>query len=325
MLVYCITNLANGKKYIGQTIRSIEERWHEHSKPSNDSIIGRAIRKYGVNSFQLDTLETSDSLENLNLLEEQLIKAHNTISPKGYNISYGGDNKALSDTTKQKLSKINLGKKLTDTHKASLARAGRNRIKNTIKPVMQLVPNGQAHLFASITSAAVFSGSIRSHISDVCKGRREKAGGYRWKYLHEPSTEYKAEPKKSIRRITRAVVQYDMNDQVIGEYFSIRDAVIQTGFTSISYACAGITNTAGGYRWKYKNERPSFAVRCSNGKTFNSVKHASVELGLTTTNIYRMLSGRNKTAGGLSFKYTNQLVSAEFSDCINFCTMELRE
>ena len=60
--IYCITNLINGKKYIGQTVRSIQDRFKDHShqayRPENDSRpICRAIRKYGIENFSIEQIE----------------------------------------------------------------------------------------------------------------------------------------------------------------------------------------------------------------------------------------------------------------------------
>ena len=53
--IYKITNLVNGKSYVGQTIRTIEERWKQHIKDSkgnkDDFYLHRAIRKYGKENF----------------------------------------------------------------------------------------------------------------------------------------------------------------------------------------------------------------------------------------------------------------------------------
>ena len=56
MYVYKITNKINGKVYIGQSIRPIEERFKRHIndsiKNNLDTHLARAIRKYGFESFK---------------------------------------------------------------------------------------------------------------------------------------------------------------------------------------------------------------------------------------------------------------------------------
>lgn len=46
MGIYKIENLINHKIYIGQSIH-IEKRWKEHCQFSSESLIGKAIHKYG--------------------------------------------------------------------------------------------------------------------------------------------------------------------------------------------------------------------------------------------------------------------------------------
>ena len=49
--IYIIRNNINGKVYIGQSQNAIR-RFKEHCKPSNsNSIIGKAIQKYGKENF----------------------------------------------------------------------------------------------------------------------------------------------------------------------------------------------------------------------------------------------------------------------------------
>ena len=54
MWVYKITNIQNGKVYIGQTIRPVQDRFHRHITDSLsgklDTKFARAIRKYGKRS-----------------------------------------------------------------------------------------------------------------------------------------------------------------------------------------------------------------------------------------------------------------------------------
>ena len=55
--IYKIVNDINGKIYIGQTTRTIQERWKEHIKESlgtrANHPIYRAMRKYGNEHFQI--------------------------------------------------------------------------------------------------------------------------------------------------------------------------------------------------------------------------------------------------------------------------------
>lgn len=64
MLIYKITNQVNGKCYIGQTIKSAEERWKEHRQHAfgthpNDQnkALYRAIRKYGLDNFTFEVVQ----------------------------------------------------------------------------------------------------------------------------------------------------------------------------------------------------------------------------------------------------------------------------
>lgn len=84
MGIYKITNLINGKSYIGQSVH-IERRWEEHCHESSDSVISHAIRKYGRKNFDFSVLEEADR-EQLNELEEKYIQQFNSVVPNGYNV-----------------------------------------------------------------------------------------------------------------------------------------------------------------------------------------------------------------------------------------------
>lgn len=87
--IYKIENLMTGKVYIGQSIH-IEVRWQEHCRPSTNSIISRAIRKYGKENFSFEILEEC-SIEELDYKEEYYIHQYNSIVPNGYNIEDKND------------------------------------------------------------------------------------------------------------------------------------------------------------------------------------------------------------------------------------------
>ena len=82
--IYKIENLINNKKYIGQSIH-IEKRWLEHCQNSSESLIGKALKKYGKENFSFQILEQCE-LNKLDELEQYYIQKYNTIVPLGYNI-----------------------------------------------------------------------------------------------------------------------------------------------------------------------------------------------------------------------------------------------
>lgn len=92
--IYKITNDINGKMYIGKTSYTIEKRWYEHCKSSNDPNkqhypLYCAIRKYGIEHFSIEEIEQcadSDASER----ECYWISKLDTYR-SGYNATLGGD------------------------------------------------------------------------------------------------------------------------------------------------------------------------------------------------------------------------------------------
>lgn len=99
MFIYKITNKVNGKIYIGQTINKPEDRFKAHIKEArnnNQNYLYRAMRKYGIENFELEVIDEAKSIDELNCLEEYYIsKFNSTDSEIGYNMHLGGNNNIM--------------------------------------------------------------------------------------------------------------------------------------------------------------------------------------------------------------------------------------
>ena len=88
--IYVITNLINGKQYVGQTSRNIDTRYYEHCYDNRStSAIHAAIVKYGVKNFKVEELEEVDITE-MDSKEQYWIAKLNTFKD-GYNKNIGGN------------------------------------------------------------------------------------------------------------------------------------------------------------------------------------------------------------------------------------------
>ena len=101
MCVYKITNMINGKVYIGQTI-NWEERRKQHIRAGKADMtvcknttyqmsLYDDMRKYGVENFVFEVIQEVETLDELDAYEIVYIRKYRSNHPKfGYNVSYGG-------------------------------------------------------------------------------------------------------------------------------------------------------------------------------------------------------------------------------------------
>lgn len=92
MYIYCATNQVNGKQYVGLTTKSVESRWETHIRDSKSSntVMGKALRKYGSGAFSVVAIDIAETEEQLSHKEKFWIAELNTVVPNGYNLKEGG-------------------------------------------------------------------------------------------------------------------------------------------------------------------------------------------------------------------------------------------
>lgn len=114
--VYLITNMVNGKVYIGQTTRTPERYWkYQHlgsvrSKQKWGKYLYQAIRKYGRDKFTFEILAEAPDKASLDHFEDFYILSFRSMDrTRGYNQRRGGHRGKLSAEHAKKLRASRVG------------------------------------------------------------------------------------------------------------------------------------------------------------------------------------------------------------------------
>ncbi len=143
MIVYVVTNTKNGKRYVGQTVRSLAARWAVHvsyAKRGSNTYFHKALRKHGADAFTMKVVYACSEKQSLDFYEQAYISLLDTRNPeRGYNLTGGGEGtlgRVFSKATREKMSADRKGNKNC---------AGRRLSENT----KQLIRASRARYFSS--------------------------------------------------------------------------------------------------------------------------------------------------------------------------------
>lgn len=127
-ICYQWTCTTNNKKYVGVTKNTLKGRWWRHrydAKNGSRLLFHKAIRKYGEEAFEGIILATTESEEEVLLLENKYIEEHNTLADRhGYNLTTGGEYPHISEALRKYLSeKAKQRKPVSDKTKRKLSKS----------------------------------------------------------------------------------------------------------------------------------------------------------------------------------------------------------
>jgi hypothetical protein len=196
--IYKITNKVNGKFYIGQSVNPTR-RYIEHSnKNFKNSLVSKAIAKYGKENFEMDILVWCEGKDYANFVEINLIESYGAIK-NGYNVFPGGEGfpggkehphfgKNFSEDHKQALSEVKLGKIPNHTPKEKLSEMllKANEVR---RRAVLCTKDGVTLRFSSIVEASEHTGLERGSIMGLAK--KGIIGRKGWSVVYEDEFENK--------------------------------------------------------------------------------------------------------------------------------------
>ena len=190
-----------GKKYVGITKKSPEQRWRDGFGYWGNKHFKAAIQKYGWDNFSHEVIGQDLSFQSAADLEKAMIaKYKSNLMEFGYNRSGGGEQPAYRHAyhpTKETIEKIaaaNRGKKHTpeSIKRIRESKAGKGNGKKGMlgkdcgqaKKIYRIDSNGKitGEYFGAGEICRMFGYKSQSKIGEVCRGKRSTAYGYRWQY-----------------------------------------------------------------------------------------------------------------------------------------------
>lgn len=252
--VYKITNIINGKVYIGKSI-NIKSRWDGHKNDLKNNKhhsfhLQKAYNKYGKNSFKHEIL-VSCSPEYYGSIENKFINIYESDNRKyGYNIITNENKFPEESRNKLKLSINN-----SEIFKKSRFESWKNRIR---RKVNQYDLNGSyIKTFNSITELSINLNICKSTIYKVCNENYKTYSlkNYMYRFYNDdisnitPYDKYKHNPNlkglyKSNTKITKPILKvlcYDKNMNFIKEFDNCSIAARELNIDSscIAKCCKG--------------------------------------------------------------------------------------
>ena len=132
--VYVHINKINHKLYFGQTCcQNVNQRYRHGKGYIKSPHFYSAIQKYGWDAFEHIIIIDNLTKEEANVVEFELIKKYKTTNKNfGYNILKGGDNRELSEETKEKIRITKIGNK-NPMYNHNFSEEHRERLSTSLK------------------------------------------------------------------------------------------------------------------------------------------------------------------------------------------------
>jgi group I intron endonuclease len=146
-VVYQVTCSANGKRYVGYTSKTAEERFEQHllnARWKRKTALYDAIRCYGPSAFSVEVLQLCRDHQHACEVEVACIVSSGSLLPDGYNMTHGGDGVPL---TREQIDSANAKKrgKSSDKQKAAALRRRGSKASPETRAKLSVAQRGKKH------------------------------------------------------------------------------------------------------------------------------------------------------------------------------------
>lgn len=272
--IYKIENKKNGKIYIGKTVNTIKERWLEHVEEAmrgDNTLLHKAIRKYGENGFYVDFIEqcSNDELNIKEIYYIALFQSH--MEQYGYNMTLGGEGTMkysdgdILDLWATGLRAYEIAERLGANPNTISQRlkflvedgeVRRRYFDTRKKSVVQYSLDGEPIKIWECGAYAENSlGLSRGQVSKCCNKLQAVAGNYLWKFLEDPTPIIELQERYAESNKCCSVNLIDNQGNVIKTYESGKQAEIELNLPrgKVSEVCNGKRKHTKNYKFEWEN------------------------------------------------------------------------
>lgn len=262
------------------------------------------MRKYGVENFKIEQIDTADNQEELDAKEKYYIEFYNTIAPNGYNLTTGGEHPNHNESSIRKISESKRGVKhwaygktmpLETRVKISNANKGKKRSEE-FKQKLKIANKGkklsqhQIEILRLSHLGKPLSEQQKQKISEANKGKKLSD---ETKHKISLANTGKIRSEESRRRIRESKLGRKLSDETKRKMSVAQKGKVRTEETKRKIA-------EGRLGEKHHNARK---VECvETGVIYNCLKLAESETKIKSANIIRSCK-RGIKAGGYHWRY----------------------
>lgn len=251
--IYTLSDNDNNIRYVGKTVRKLEDRLKEHIHVAKSGKI-KNHRTNWINSLlklsiipiitEIDSCPWNKSSN----LEQYYIKYYKELGFDLVNETLGGEGNLGYTKSKETIKKLKFS------------------LQNRLGPVYQYDINGNfIKMWNNPSEAAHSLGKEKAEgITRCLKGKRQIYKGFRWTNYYEidpeiviQKTNFRKTKKSFLNKRARRVIQYDLNGNELNRFDSPWKACQALGknvnsSSNITQVCLGKKQTVFGYKWKYE-------------------------------------------------------------------------